>query len=263
MRNVGGFEKRVESGPLRADLLLGFGVGEGGTPHPEKALKSGGKFDGVDRGVAVGGGREIQIFADGLPYGSDGADAAEKSGELRISCGVDVEVLREILRAGDGINGSGGNGGGTRGHLRIEAGSFGAEDFGDCRAVGDSDFIGVEESETNESGILAGDFVDFGTANFDAMAAIAQSVLLDFRFIEAALRERDDGSGGSFGPERGGGAVEIAGVLETGFADELRVSGILRGIGSEGGKFVGEGCFAESGEIGESDGMSAGGQLMN
>ncbi len=127
--NVGGFEEGVEGGPLRADLLLGFGVGESGASHPEEALKSGGKFDGVDGGVAIGGGGEVQIFSDRLAYSGDGADAAQKRGELRVFRGVDVEVFGEILRARDGVNGSGGNGRGARGHLRIEAGSFRAEDF--------------------------------------------------------------------------------------------------------------------------------------
>lgn len=104
---------------------------------------------------------------------------------------------------------------------------------------------------------MAGDFVDFSAANFDATSAIAQSVALYFGFIEAALRESDDGSGGSFGPKRGGGAVEIAGVVEAGFAYELRVGRILRRVGRESGKFAGEGCFVQSGEIGESDGVSA------
>ncbi len=110
---------------------------------------------------------------------------------------------------------------------------------------------------------MAGDFVDFSAANFDATSAIAQSVALDFGFIEAALRESDDGSGGSFGPERGGGAIEVAGIVEAGFANELGVGRILRRVGREGGKFVGERCFAKSDEIGKGDGVSAGRQLMN
>ena len=261
--DVGGFEEGVESGPLRADLLLGFGVGEGGASHPKQALQRGGKFDSVDRGVAIGGGGEIQVVVDGLAHGGDGTDTAEKSGELRIFGGVDVEVLREIPGTRDGVNRSGGNGGGARGHLRIEAGSFRAENFGDGRAVGEGDFAGIEKCETNEAGILAGNFVDFGAADFDAASAIAQSVALDFGLIEAALREGNDGSGRSVWPERGGSAVEIAGIVEAGFADELRVGRVLGGIGREGGKFVREGCVAQSGEAGKGDGVSAGGQLMD
>lgn len=261
--DVGGFEERIESGPLSADLLLGFGIGEGGASHPEQALKSGGEFDGVDGGVAVGGGGEIQIFANGLANRGDGADAAEKSGELRILCGVDVEIFREILGAGDGVNRSGGNGGSARGHLRIEAGSCGAKNFSDCGAVGDGDFTWMRERETDEAGILAGNFVDFRAANFYAASAIAQSIALDFGFIEAALREGHDGCGGSFRPECGSGAVEISRVVEATFVDELGVSRILGGVGGESGKFVGKGCFAEGGEISKGDGVSAGGQLIN
>ena len=110
---------------------------------------------------------------------------------------------------------------------------------------------------------MAGDFVDFGAVNFDAASAIAQSVALDFGFVEAALRESHDGGGGSFGPECGSGAIEVARIVEAGFVDELGVSGILGGVRREGGKFVGEGCFAEGGEIGKGEGVSACGQLMN
>lgn len=65
MRNISGLEEGIESGPLRANLLLSFRISECRAAHPEQALQGGRKLDGVQSRVAFGRGEQLQVVRGG------------------------------------------------------------------------------------------------------------------------------------------------------------------------------------------------------